>query len=58
MFQMLLGNVLQIGITLNDLCIPGVILDQTQNVGGVDSAVFIAFLLGDDNLNRITDCTS
>ena len=50
-FQVLLGNVLQIDVTLNDLGIAGVILDQAQSIGSVNGAAFGAFLLGDGHLN-------
>lgn len=51
MFQMLLGNVLQIRVTLNDLGIAGIVLNQSQRIGGIDGAALGAFLLGDHHLN-------
>lgn len=51
MLQVLLGNIVQIPGVMDDRSIPGVVLDQAQNVGGINVAERGGFLLGNDNRN-------
>lgn len=49
--QVLLRHILQIAGVLDDFCIPGIILDQAQNIGGIDVAQIAALSLGNDHLD-------
>ena len=53
MLQVLLRHIFQIAGVVDDGGIPGIVLDQAQDIGGVDVADVDGLDLGDDNLDVV-----
>ena len=53
MLQVLLGHIVQVAVVLNNAGIPGIILNQTQNIRAVDGAGSVGILLGNDHIDAL-----